>query len=60
MDLMDKGKSQLSQKSSRVAPVHGAQETYITLKQLGILFNTRTHMGIKISVAITVLASLLI
>ena len=60
MDLMDKGKSQLSQKSSRVAPVHGAQETYTTLKWSGVLWNTRTHMGIKISVAITVLASLLI
>jgi hypothetical protein len=59
MDLLDKGKSQLSQTSSRVAPVHGAQETDITLKRSGVLWNTRTHTGIKIPVA-TLLPSLLL
>jgi hypothetical protein len=60
MDLLGKGKSQLSQKSSRDAPVHGAQETDITLKRPGILvWNTRTYTGIKILVAIT-LPSLLL
>jgi hypothetical protein len=32
----------------------------ITLKQSGVLWNTRTHMGIKLSVAITLSTSLLL
>jgi hypothetical protein len=60
MDLLGMGKSQLSQTSSRVAPVHGAQETDITLKRSGVLWNTRTYTGIKISVVIILLPSLLL
>ena len=63
MDLLGKGKPQLNQTSttsSRVAPVHGAQETDITLNRSGILLNTRTHLGIKFSVVMTPLASLLL
>ena len=63
MVLPCKGKSQLSQTStmsSRVAPVHGAQQTEVTLKRSDALWNTRTHTEIKISVPITLLASLLL
>ena len=63
MDLLCKGNSQLSQTSTtsfRAAPVHGAQETDMTLNWSGILWNTRTHMGIKISVEITPLPSQLL
>jgi hypothetical protein len=63
VDLLGKGKLQLVQTqtmSSRVASVHGAQETDLTLKRSCVLWNTRTHTGIKLSVVITLLPSLLL
>ena len=63
MDLQDKSKSQSSQTwttSSRVAPVRGVQETNTTFKRPCALRITRTRMGIKISVVIIQLPSLLL
>jgi hypothetical protein len=46
--------------SSRVAPVHGAQESDIILKRPGVQWNTSTLTRIKLWVAVTLLASLLL